>query len=94
MIYCTTQPEQTLPAPTTPPAAVHAAGSLLIVPLTLVQSASRSHMTAASLLHVPAAVRSPGIGSPMHVPSSDVQQRILSLLPQVDLAAQRAIVRF
>ena len=62
---------QTLPPPatTTPPAAMQAVASCSMREVDVVQSALTSHATVGSLLHTPALIPSPGIGS-LHVPRS------------------------
>ena len=84
------QGSQTLPPPvtTTPPSAVQVVASCAMRDVDVVQSAAVSQASEASLLHTPALVPSPGIGS-LHVPRSYVQQRTVSL-PQVERAAHRA----
>jgi len=87
------QGSQTLPPPitTTPPSAVQVVASCSMRDVDVVQSAAVSQASEASLLHTPALVPSPGIGS-LQVPRAYVQQRTVSL-PHVERAAQRPSVR-
>src|SRR5207244_10911106 len=74
------QGSQTLPPPitTTPPSAVQVLASRSMRDVDVVQSAAVSQASEASLLHTPALVPSPGMGS-LQVPRAYVQQRTVSL---------------
>jgi len=87
------QAPQTLPWPdAVPPTCVQVASSRAMRALLSVQSAAVSQAVSRSLLQTPPAVLSPGVGS-LQVPVVLVQQSTASSLPQVERAAQRAMVR-
>jgi len=74
--------------PETPPPAVHVAASRVMRMRVRVQSSSVSHAIHGLLLHEPAAVPSPGVGS-LQVPALVAQQTTAPGRPHVDRAAQR-----
>ena len=83
---------QVLPAPLeVPPRAVQVAALGAMLVAVRVQSRAVSQARVGTLLHRPARVESPGIGS-LHVPDRVVQQTTASRFPQVEFAAHEAIV--